>query len=297
MEKVAEIRARQGRADDAVAALKTALIDGRPEKADNYFEVARRLESWDLLEQARGFAEQGVHAAGDDLLAASENHGNAQLYTRIMTRLRQQETGYATLNNALSAASASLPLIEQQVAREGIAAITDSEFRTRMRAMRINNARQGMRASLTEMGTTVAKYFAPEEKTAFVQLTQKLRGPMSMADVDAFAVPLAQAAGLADLEATWRYELMMDQGAPRNVLTGRMQAYVDLQRRRLKFAELGPRLEQFAPRLGVQSSTALIAAADAYDAAGDDDNELRVLSSVQYTYMGPGAQRVSWNCC
>ena len=213
MEKVAEIRARQGRADDAVAALKTALIDGRPEKADNYFEVARRLESWNLLEQARGFAAVGVHAAGDDLLAASENHGNAQLYTRIMTRLRQQETGYTTLDNALSAASASLPLIEQQVAREGIAAITDSEFRTRMRAMRINNARQGMRASLTEMGTTVAKYFAPEEKTAFVQLTQKLRGPMSMADVDAFAVPLAQAAGLADLEATWRYELMMDAGS------------------------------------------------------------------------------------
>ena len=53
MEKVAEIRARQGRADDAVAALKIALIDAGPENARKYFEVARRLESWGMLAQAR----------------------------------------------------------------------------------------------------------------------------------------------------------------------------------------------------------------------------------------------------
>ena len=64
MEKVAEIRARQGRADDAVAALKTALIDVGPENSEKYFEVARRLESWGMLTQARVFAEQGVSTAG-----------------------------------------------------------------------------------------------------------------------------------------------------------------------------------------------------------------------------------------
>ena len=71
MEKVAEIRARQGRGDDVVAALKVALIDA-VQDADKYFEVARRLESWRMLGQARGFAEQGVGAAGADLLVTAE---------------------------------------------------------------------------------------------------------------------------------------------------------------------------------------------------------------------------------
>src|SRR5262249_3953334 len=46
MEKIAETGARQGKTEAAVAALKTALIDGRPERPENYFEAARRLESW-----------------------------------------------------------------------------------------------------------------------------------------------------------------------------------------------------------------------------------------------------------
>ena len=46
MEKVSEVRARQGRTDDVVNALRIALIEGTPETATKYFEVARRLESW-----------------------------------------------------------------------------------------------------------------------------------------------------------------------------------------------------------------------------------------------------------
>ena len=291
MEKVAEIRARQGKAGDAVAALRSALIDGRPEKAGNYFEVAKRLESWNLLAQARGFAEQGVKSAGGDLLAVPENQASAALYVRIMTRLRQQETAYATLNSALSAASSFVPVIEQQVAVEGIAAATDRNLRARMQVARVNNGRESMRASLMEMGNTIAQYFTPEEKISFAQLAQKLREPMSLADVDAFAVPLAQSAGLADREAAWRFELMMAQGVQPNLLIGRMQAYIDLQRRRLKFADLGPQLERLAPRLGQQSFAALLAAADAYRAAGDEENELRVLSLVQYNYLGTDGQK------
>ena len=95
MEKVAEIRARQGRADDAVAALKVAVIDVGPENAGKYFEVAGRLEAWGMLTQARGFAEQGVSAAGADLLTTAELQSGARAYARIMTRLRQQEKAFA----------------------------------------------------------------------------------------------------------------------------------------------------------------------------------------------------------
>ena len=45
MEKVAEIRARQGRADDAVAALKIALIDVGPDNADKVFRSSTSVGS------------------------------------------------------------------------------------------------------------------------------------------------------------------------------------------------------------------------------------------------------------
>ena len=91
MEKVAEVRARQGKTDDAAAALKIALIDVAPERAGSYFEVARRLENWGMLPQARDFAEKGETLAGGDLLASADHHEGAKLYARILTRLRQQD--------------------------------------------------------------------------------------------------------------------------------------------------------------------------------------------------------------
>src|SRR5262249_11581461 len=155
MEKIAEIRARQGQTEAAVKALNAALIDDRPQRPENYFEVARRLESWAMLSQARSFAEQGVAAAGSDLLAVTENHASAALYARIMTKLRQQEKAYGTLRSALTAASATLPVLQQQVAKEGIAAVTDAELRKHMQETRVENARNGMSSALTQMGGTV----------------------------------------------------------------------------------------------------------------------------------------------
>ncbi len=67
-----------------------------------------------------------------------------------------------------------------------------------------------MRLALSEMGNAVATYFTPEEKVVFAKFAETRRAGMSLADVEAFAVPLAQSAGLAELEARWRYELMME---------------------------------------------------------------------------------------
>ena len=66
MEKVAEIRARQGRNDEAVAALRRALMEGRPQRPEVFFAMAETLESWGLMAQAREFAERGFAAAGGD---------------------------------------------------------------------------------------------------------------------------------------------------------------------------------------------------------------------------------------
>jgi predicted Zn-dependent protease len=292
MEKVAELRARQGKTNEAVAALETALIEGRPEKSDKYFEAARRLESWGMLSPAQTFAEQGVSTAGAELLADTGNHAGANLYARIMTRLRQQEKAYATLQAAFSAAASPLPVLQQQVAKEGIAAVTNAEWRQRTQQTRVESARAGMQGALVEMGNTVSRYFTPAEKLSFAQFAQKTRTAMSVADVEALAIPLAQNAGLADLEAAWRYQLMMEPREQPGVLFTRMNAFVNLQRRRLKFAELGKQLEGFAPRVpGNQQYTVQLVAAEAYRSAGDSENELRVLSKVAFPYMRPDNQK------
>lgn len=292
MEKIAEVRARQGKTQDCIAALKAAWIDGRPEKPGNYFEVARRLESWGLLAPARAFAEQGVKAAGADLLATPENHAGATLYTRIMTRLRQFEQAHSALHGALAAASSTLPVLKEQLAREGIAAVTDQEWRARLHQSRIASAREGMRAAMAEAGSVAALFFTPEEKSALVAFAQKLWGSMTPPDREDFALPLAQSAGLAGLEADWRFELLMQGELTLDTRLRQMNTFVALQRRRLKFADLGRQLEQFAPRLrGNEQHIALLAAAEAYRAAGDNDNDLRVLSRISFPYMGSEIQQ------
>jgi tetratricopeptide (TPR) repeat protein len=69
---VAEVRARQGRTQAVVAALETAYVAGRPTTgpvaAAAAFKVAAKLEGWNLLPQARIWAEKGVALAGADLL-------------------------------------------------------------------------------------------------------------------------------------------------------------------------------------------------------------------------------------
>jgi len=285
MEKVAEVRARQGRSDDVVAALKAALIDIGPDNASNYFDVARRLESWGLLIQARTFAEQGVQIVGKDLLVTPEQQSGARTYARIMTRLRQQGKAYVTLQNALADASSIVPVLKEQVARQGIAAVTDSEWRDRTRENRMRTARDGMRSALSEMGMVVSIYFTPEEKVAFAKFAEAQRAGMGVTDVEAFAVPLAQSAGLAALEARWRYELMLDEekdkGANSFLLLSRMQPFVELQRRRLRVAELGAQLEQFAPRIEPrQRFTVWLAAQEAYQSAGDPQGELRAFAGM-----------------
>jgi tetratricopeptide (TPR) repeat protein len=293
MEKVAEVRARQGRSADAVAALKVALIDVGPERAQDYFEVARRLEGWGILQQARDFAEQGVNLAAGDLLASTDGHDGAKLYVRIMTRLRQQDKAYTTLRTALTAASSSLPVVKEQVAKEGIiAAISDREWREHTLQIRIANARTGMAAALSEMGTAVAQYFTPEEKVKFADFAQTVRSPMNFQDANLFAIPLVHSAGLAEQEALWRYDLMMHSSEDEDALLGQMSRLVELQRQRIKFAEMGSQLETFAPRIRPQRrSIALLDAAEAYRAAGDSDNELRVLSALAPSDFGDDVRK------
>jgi len=280
MEKVAAVRARQGKTKEVVAALQAALIDGRPDNAGNYFEVARRLESWGMLQQARAFAEHGVSKAGPDLLADAEQHAGAKGYVRIMTRLRQHEQAFVTLQKALDESADNLPVLKEQMEKQGITGMTDAQWRENTRRARIETARTGMASALQEMGSAVNTYFTPEERLAFAHFAESKRSGMTLDDVGSFAIPLAVSAALADQEAHWRFEWMMQRAGTPNSYTN-TQPLIDLQRRRGRFAELASQMEQFARAVSSnQRSTPLLAAADAYRSAGDEPNELRLLSSV-----------------
>ena len=280
MEKVATVRARQGKTNETVAALEAALIEGRPENAGNYFEVARRLENWGMLDQARSFAEQGVNKAGADLLASADHHSGVRIYVRIMTRLRQHEQAYATLQKALADSTATLPVLKEQVEREGVTGISDAKWREHQRLVRMETARNGMTAALQELGGAVNTYFTPEERLTFAHFAESKRAGMNAVDLENFAIPLAESAALADQEAHWRFDLIMQQAALPSFYRN-VQPFVDLQRRRGRFEELGPQMEQLARAVPpTQRSTSLLAAVDAYRSAGDEQNELRVLSMV-----------------
>jgi tetratricopeptide (TPR) repeat protein len=279
MEKLAEMRARQGRSGDAIAALKVAWIDPAPERAGNYFKTAKQLETWGMLEQAKAFAEQGLHIAGGELLASAENHEGARTYARILTRLRKYREATDALQAALQSASDSLPVLKEQIVKEGIAGTTDKEWRQHLLAARQSSARSGMRIGLIEIGTTAAHYFTPEEKTAFSEYAKAFRMKLSDVQATEFAIPMAHAAGMAELEAKWRYDILAAGSIKRDGWYGQLQEFEQLQRQRMKFEELGAQLEQLSARTDSYSHTNVLnMAVSAYRSAGDTGNELRVLS-------------------
>ncbi len=89
MDKLAELRARQGRTADAVAALNKAWIDGRPSSAVNYLTAAQRLETWGMLDEARVFAEEAMKRSAAESLP---------IWARILARQYQYEAVFAKLS-------------------------------------------------------------------------------------------------------------------------------------------------------------------------------------------------------
>ena len=81
--------------------------------------------------------------------------------------------------------------------------MTDSAWRERTKQARIETSREGMRLALQEMGGTADRYFTPEEKVSFAHFAEATFSSASRADLEKFAIPLAQSAGLSELEANW----------------------------------------------------------------------------------------------
>jgi cellulose synthase operon protein C len=279
MLKLAEIRARQGNADATVAALKAALIDGLPESPSHYFDAAERLDKWNMLEPARAMAEQGISSAGSELLASNQYASGVTTYMRVMARLRKQEDAITAIEKARDAATAnaSAALI-RHAESEGIARVTDAQWRAREIELRRDAATNGMALALKTAGETAAEYFTPEEKARFARFLEQKGASVTRNDLQAIWLPAERAAGFAALEVQWLNRLALTTPANRSPEIHRL---VELQDQRLQFVELASQLEAIAansPRSYGQA--ALYQAAAAYRTSGDSQAELRVLSSI-----------------
>ncbi len=244
MVKAAEARARQGKNTQAVQALQTAWIDGRPAEARNYFRVAEQLEKWNLLDDANDFAEQGVKQAGDDLLASGENHHGAAIYARILARQRRSAEVLKTLEAAVRAAdvSPSSPaMVLQQAEKQGIASVSDAEWRRNRVEQRKQQAQAGFREAVLQTSAVAAKYYTPEEKLAYAQLLDGYRANAPQEDVVSVWIPAAMTAGLKDREAQWRKDVLLGD---KKFDDGKLNAFNLLEKQRMENTERGDTLEK-----------------------------------------------------
>jgi hypothetical protein len=250
MEKIAEFHARKGQTDAAVAALKKALIEGRLETPEKYFAAADSLSSWNMLNEAREFSKHGVELAGKDLLVQPEDVKGALAYVALLTRLRDYSTAYARLMDAAKAA-------------------------------REKEAPPDLNQFLSAMGRVVKDYYTPEEASAFAQFLIKQKEGLETNTFVGTLLPLAQYAGIADLEARWRFEVMM--ASPGSDQAQAMEARLEeLQKQRMRFNEFGSQLEAYWKVLPQKPGKDyyLERAADSYGSGGNTDAELQALQQA-----------------
>ena len=282
MLKSAEARARQGKNDLAVRALQTAYIEGRPAAAQNPFNVATQLEKWNLLDQARTSAEQGVKLASNDLLASSDNREGLLTYVRILTRQHHADTALAAIQASLIAVAAASPsspsVIAQQVEKEGLASVTDDEWRKNLIAQRNTQALSSFQAALRNISLTVAEFYTPEERSTYGQLLDTSRTNKPAGEIAATWIPAAEAAGLKDREAQWRKDLLLTGG---KVASSQLSAYTTLEQQRMDNATLAKTLEAYAAtRPARERDGILTQAVAAWSDEGDPTNELRLLRTL-----------------
>lgn len=283
MVRLAELRARQGRSADAVLALKAAYITGHPETASDFFTVAEKLSTWNMLEDARSFAEHGVKLSGTDLLAVNEASSysapmptGAVTYARILTRLGMAPQAVDVLVKArddANAASYSPSVIASALEKESIGESDADAFRQSFAKRRAQIADQNLHTALNALGAAVQTYYTPEQKQTLALALDKLRTMQQPHAAPELAIEIASASGLTDREAAWRREALLKPDAGSNSVA----EYSTLQRRRLQFGELAQTLERHAALLPQRSRRPLLLkAAQAYRDAGDVANEMRL---------------------
>jgi hypothetical protein len=308
MMRVAETRARQGRKDDAVKALERAWLEGHAATASDYFRMATQLETWNLLDASLRYAELGVKAEGDALLAggdnlvsASDDATGAVTYARLLTRARQEGKALRILDEARKAADLapnSPNLVLQQAEKQGIASVTNAEWRKLRVASRQKTAEQRYRSAILEIGKTVKIYFTPEEKSAFAQVIEDRWNATRTTTADDHLqwIDVADAAGLLEEEAKMQKDdLLSPSFRGGDSAYNRTQAYSRLEKSRMRYLELAQTLDAYANKQGaVEGQPIRLEEAHAYLDAGDEKAAMLAYGKVDFHHNGDTAERARY---
>ena len=302
MVKIAAARARQGRKDEVVKALEKAWIDGHPAMASDSFRVAAQLESWKILDESLRFAELGVKQEDDALLAGAEpgdrkgdDPQGAVIYTRLLTRMRQQEKALSVLDAALKNAGRSpnsAGAVLEQVEKQGLSSVSNAEWRKRRMLDRESTAAGRYQQALLVMGKTAGMYFTPEEKRQFAALvdTRWKQAPASARSDRLVWIDVASAAGIKDEEGGMRKEVLLDRSNWQDKRSeAQLQPYTQLEESRMAFRELAETLDSYASVVSPNGRDGVLAQeADVWRKAGDETAELRTRRKIDD--MGGGDQ-------
>src|SRR5262249_8078100 len=93
MLKIAELRARLGEKPAAVEALRTAIIGAKAETSSALFEIAHRLDDWNMVPEAMEFAVRGAASAGPEFWHTAPG----PTYARLLARSRQMQKALALI--------------------------------------------------------------------------------------------------------------------------------------------------------------------------------------------------------
>ena len=284
--KIAEARARQGRNTDAVKALEEAWILGHPASASDQFRVAAQLEQWNLLQEARTYAEHGADLSGPSWLIDPGVNNGVTTYARIMARLRLNDEAFNRLAAArMKAEQLLVDTSFNNAPFDPNAGISLDEWRNHLHNDYGVRARQGFAQGLQAMGNVVALYATPEEKTQFANWLQSKSSTASDgAELRIVYLPTVQAAGLKMMEADLLWQFVNKSNDPTK---GELSTWLQLQRSRVQLDDAGKRLEDLSTQVSYkQRAVVLSDAVEVYRTLNDSDAELRVHSALDHM---PGA--------
>ena len=248
--RLAELRVRQQRNADAVKALQAAYIEGRPASAQNQFTVAAQLLQWNLIAEARTFADAGRNLAGTALLTTAGST-NVATYARILTRQGlaiEASNILTTLRRAADAAPISNASMLAELTKQGLTEEDAADFRKTFAEQRHATIKANYDSAILAIGSTIDEYYTPEQKLAYAQTLDTLH--LTNAPQ---AIAAAAAAHLTDREATWRKQQLLTR--PIATQEDNLAAYTHLQQSRLAFVDLAQTLELYAARLAPEART------------------------------------------
>jgi predicted Zn-dependent protease len=287
------IKARPDRADvyEAKARLEERLMRfGDALKSySRLYELAYRDPQWMVkvaeLRARSGQTAEAVSALKTAIVGARTETADADF------TIAEQLESWHILPDAVAFADRGESLAGSDFFRDSRHAVIYARIMARARRMDAVLTRVGSNPGIDQQATQVAgavigETYTPEEKARLDQTLSAQAARLGPVARNNMLLPLAEAAGLVDLESRWRLESMAAQTRQID------QRLIALQSERGLYGELGRQLEEYAGKTPGQTveANALTAAAQAFIKDGDIESQMRVMGKALQRNSLAGAQ-------